>query len=115
MTIYHVDIYNPNIAGAASDQDSLVAALKAAEKFFKSGDCVNAGWCEECKRKAYADGSPLYHTFMIREQVALEIVTAGRFTWTKKKGIGRQTQVEYLEGLIKSGRESWFQLEMSEI
>lgn len=115
MTFYHVDIYSANIAGSASDQESLIAALEVVEKYSQTGHSKNAGWCAECKREPYSEGSPLYHSFMIRESVAYEIVRRGRFSWTKKRGIGRQTQVEYLERLVNSGAENWFQLEMSEI
>jgi hypothetical protein len=115
MTFYNVDIYSPNIAGSASDQESLMAALDVVEKYFQTGDCKNAGWCAECQRNPYTEGSPLYHSFMIREKPAYEIVRQGRFTWTKKKGLGRQTQVEYLERLVNAGAENWFQLETSEI
>ena len=115
MTFYNVDIYSSNIAGAASDLNSLLAALEVVEKFFQTGDCKNAGWCVECKRKPYSEGSPLHHSFMIRENAAYEIVKQGRFSWTKKKGIGRQSQVEYLEKLANASVETWFQLEMSEI
>ena len=115
MTFYNVDIYSSNIAGAASDLNSLLAALEVVEKFFQTGDCKNAGWCVECKRKPYSEGSPLHHSFMIRENVAFEIVKAGQFSWTKKKGIGRFTQIHYLEELTNSGQETWFQLELSEI
>jgi len=115
MTFYNVEVYSSNIAGSASDQESLIAALAVVEKYFKTGDCKNAGWCAECKQEPYREGSPLYHSFMIREKPAYEIVRQGRFTWTKKRGIGRQTQVEYLERLVNAGAENWFQLEMSEI
>jgi len=115
MTFYNVDIYSANIAGSASDQESLIAALGVVEKYFETGDCKNAGWCAECKQEPYSEGSPLYHSFMIRENAAYEIVKQGRFSWTKKRGIGRQTQVEYLERLVNAGAENWFQLEMSEI
>lgn len=115
MTFYNVDIYSSNIAGSASDQESLIAALDVVEKYFQTGDCKNAGWCVECKRNPYSEGSPLYHSFMIRENVAYEIVRQGRFSWTKKKGIGRVTQPAYLEELANSGKETWFQLELSEL
>jgi hypothetical protein len=115
MSFYEVDIYSSNIAGTASDQESLIAAMRIVEKFFPSGDCKNAGWCIEFKRKTYSEGSTLYHSFMIRENVALEIVKSGSFSSTKKQGIGRQTHIEYLEGLVSSATPAWFQLEMSEI
>lgn len=115
MTFYNVDIYSSNIAGAASDLNSLLAALRIVEVQFTMGNCKNAGWCLECKWKPYVDGNPLYHSFMIRENVAYEIVSQGRFSWTKKKGIGRVTQRQYLEELAKSEKETWFQLELSEL
>ena len=115
MTFYNVDVYSSNIAGSASDQESLIAALAVVEKYFQTGDCKNAGWCAECKREPYSEGSPLFHSFMIREKAAYEIVRQGRFAWHKKKGVGRVTQLQFLEELVSSAKETWFQLELSEL
>jgi hypothetical protein len=52
---------------------------------------------------------------MIRERPAFEIARGGKFTWTKKKGIGRQSQPEYLAQLCKDDTETWFQLEIQEM
>ena len=116
MTFYHVDIYSANLAGSASDMTTLLAAMNSVERHFDAGLVVNGGWCEECKRQPYKAGDdPNYHSFMARELPILEIIEAGDFNWTKKKGMGRATPSASLQEAVSQGTELWFQLELSEI
>lgn len=115
MTFYSVHVSSSNISGSASGMETLLEALRLVEEFFPGGDCRNAEWCDECQLQLYSGGNPIYHSFLIREHVALKVIKSGHFSWTKKKGIGRRNPIEYLEGLVNSGTQVWFQLEMSEI
>lgn len=116
MTFYEVEIYSANLAGYASDMKVLITAIASVEKHFESGLVVNAGWCSACKTKPYktGSGSPVYHVFMAREIPILEIIQSGNFSWRKKKGMGRANPTEFLASEIAQGRESWYQLELSE-
>jgi hypothetical protein len=116
MTYYDVEIYSANIACHATGLDSCLAAARAVEKYFPLGEAKNAPWCEECKTNPYPQSSSeTYHTFLVRERPAYELVSQGQFSWRKKKGIGRQSQLEYLEKLALEGKETWFQLEINEL
>ena len=60
-------------------------------------------------------GTALYHTLLVREQVARDVELCGEFTWRKKKGIGRRIPREYLDQIVQDGEETWFTLDISEI
>jgi hypothetical protein len=115
MTSYEVNLCSSNTAGEANNMSSLVAAMAIVEKFFNLGQATNLKWCEECKQRPYPQfPGEVYHSFMIREKAALKIVRNVEISWKKKKGIARQSPVQYLESLSENCQEQWFQLELSD-
>lgn len=116
MTFYEVEIYSANLAGRANDLTVLMAAMDSVEKHFEAGLLVNAKWCSECVNNPFAvgAGNSRYHVFKARELPILEIIETGKFTWQKKKGLGRATANDYLREAVANGTELWFQLELSE-
>jgi len=116
MTFYSVQIYSSNLAGEATDLDTSVKAQKLVEKYFKSGAVQNVKYCSPCQSRPFdGTGDANYHTFMIREHVALALIDGQDFRWTKKRGFGRKDPKDFLEGLISEKKECWFQIDISEI
>lgn len=115
MTFYSVQIYSSNLAGEATGLDTAVKAQKLVEKCFKSGAIKNVKSCSPCQSRPFdGTGDANFHTFMIRENVALELITGQDFRWSKKRGFGRKAPREYLESLVAEAIVAWFQLDISE-
>lgn len=116
MSFYSVQIYSSNLAGEATDLDTSAKAQKLIEKHFTNGEVQNVKFCSPCQSKPFdGTGDANYHTFLIRENVALELINGQNFRWTKKRGFGRNDPKVYLKGLIAEKKEYWFQLDTSEI
>lgn len=120
MTFYDVTLYGSKIAGNATGMGAVFKALGVVDKWYeidpnlfvdepRCGECA-LGWPYKGAR-----GTALYHTLLIREQVARDIELCGEFKWRKKKGIGRRAPSEYLDEIVQAGEETWFTLYITEI
>lgn len=95
---------------------ALIKAVELIESHFENGLVVNAAWCDECKQTRFTgNSSALFHTFLVRESLLLQIVRAESYKWTKRRGFGRISTEDYLQNLISNGQEVWFQVDLSEI
>ncbi len=120
MTFYDVTLYGSKVAGSAHGMASAMGALGAVDKWYAKDPTlfVNEPRCEECALTGTYEGkagTALYHTLLVREQVARDVELCGEFTWRKKKGIGRRIPREYLDQIVQDGEETWFTLDISEI
>ncbi len=120
MTFYDVTLYGSKVAGSAHGMATVFSALGVVDKWYAKDPTlfVNEPRCGECALTGRYEGQvgwALYHTLLVREQVARDIELCGDFAWRKKKGIGRRAPREYLEQIVQDGEKTWFTLYISEI
>ena len=120
MTFYNVTLYGSKVAGSAHGMAAVFGALGAVDKWyaFDPEFVRNEPRCAECALTGPYEGkvgTALWHTLLVREQVARDVELCGEFTWRKKKGIGRRIPREYLEQIVQDGEETWFTLDINEI
>lgn len=120
MTFYDVTLYGSKVAGNAHGVAAVMKALDVVDKWHAvDPELVRNEWrCEECALTGNYEGktgTALYHTLLIREQVARDIELCGEFAWRKKKGIGRRVPREYFDQIVQDAEETWFTLDISEI
>ena len=120
MTFNNVTLYGSKVAGSAHGMAAVFGALGAVDKWyaFDPEFVRNEPRCEECALTGIYEGkagTALYHTLLVREQVARDVELCGDFSWRKKKGIGRRVPREYFEQIVQEGEETWFTLDISEI
>ena len=119
MTFYDVDIYGANFAGSAHGMRTLVDSMKAFEETINPQNWRNSPTCGECKLSGVYDSkvsdSPLWHTFLVRTEVIQAVELCGNFSWTKKKGMGRDIPRNWLVEQVAAGKELWFTLTFYEI
>ncbi len=118
MTFYDVTLYGSKIAGGAHGMSAVYKALDVVDEWYAKDPTLffNEPNCAECAMSGKYEGKyALYHTLLIREQVARDIEKCGTFLWRKEKGIGRSTPAEYLEQIAQEAEETWFTLDIVEI
>lgn len=117
MTFYDVYISSAHLSGSATNMGNLMNGMKAFEENLTEGHWRNEPWCGECKLTGKYESGPgsLWHDFRIREDIALKIVEAVEFKWTKKRGLARVEPVEWLRDKVAKGEELWFTVGFSEI
>jgi hypothetical protein len=120
MTFYDVTLYGSKVAGNATGVKAVWKALDVVDKWYAVDPELvrNEPRCGECALTGTYEGqtaTALYHTLLIREQVARDIELCGDFVWSKKKGIGRRIPREYLDQIVQDGKETWFSLYITEI
>jgi len=119
MTFYDVDIYGANFAGSAHGMGTLMAAMTAFEETINDHNWRNSPTCYECKLSGVYEagdkGGPLWHTFLVQADVIQAVELCGNFTWTKKKGMGRDVPRNWIAQQVAEGRELWFTLTFFEL
>jgi hypothetical protein len=117
MTFYDVHISSANLSGSASTMRNLVAAMDAFEETITEGRWKNAPYCSECKLSGKYEGGPntLWHTFRVREDIALKIIEAVEFAWKTKRGLNRVPPREWLAKQVEAGTEMWFTVDFYEV
>jgi hypothetical protein len=117
MTFYDVHISSANLSGSASTMRNLIAAMDVFEESITDGRWKNVPYCSECKLSGMYEGGPnsLYHTFRVREDVALKIIESAEFKWRTIKGLNRVPPKEWLAKQVAAGTEMWFTVEFFEL
>ncbi len=120
MTFYDVTLYGSKVAGNATGAVAVSRALGVVDKWYAVDPELvhNEPRCEECAFTGVYQGqtgTALYHTLLIREQIARDIELCGDFEWRKKKGIGRRAPREYFDEIVQEGQETCFTLYITEI
>ena len=117
MTFYSAYIASAHLSGSATNIRNLINGMTAFEENLTEGHWRNEAWCSECKLTGKYESGPgsLWHDYRIREDIALKIVEAVDFKWTKKKGLSRVEPIEWLRNRVAKGEELWFTVGFSEI
>lgn len=117
MTFYDIYIESAHLSGSATNMGNLMAGMEAFEENLTDGRWKNVPSCGECKLTGKYEGGPgsLWHDFRIREDIALKIIEAVDFKWSKKRGLARVEPVEWLRNKVTKGEELWFTVGFSEI
>ena len=115
MTFYDVTIYSSKLAGELSGTDNFWNALRAVTRGFESGTARNAPYCDECKSHGVPDEGAVYHLFLVRHDVLLDIIKGRKVYWRKKKGMGRATPEVFLQNPTQEFRDVEFQVGIWEI